>query len=126
MVTKFKKIEYKVGKRRASDIVVSIANPKKLKHFKGGFGCKIASAAFCVSNQEIDNRAFLNTTGVGSVALSQARSNIIKSFLVRSLRVEFRMEDVKDLERERGETNSATQKSKTALLKKVKQRYSKK
>ena len=30
-----KKIEYKVGKRRASDIVVSIANPKKLKHFTG-------------------------------------------------------------------------------------------
>ena len=30
-----KKIKYKVGKRRASDIVVSIANPKKLKHFTG-------------------------------------------------------------------------------------------
>ena len=30
-----KKIKYKVGKRRASDIVVSIANPKKLKNFTG-------------------------------------------------------------------------------------------
>ena len=30
-----KKIKYKVGKRRVSDIVVSIANPKKLKHLTG-------------------------------------------------------------------------------------------
>jgi UDP-glucose 4-epimerase len=29
------KIKYRVGKRRASDIIISIANPKKLKHFTG-------------------------------------------------------------------------------------------
>ena len=29
------KIKYRVGERRASDIIISIANPKKLKHYTG-------------------------------------------------------------------------------------------